>query len=124
MRVEPWQGSTNPGDHTSLCYPGEHRTDDCCCGCHERPAKLEPVEGVPFDWHDDGVLWLVNRVVFHPRGFALAHTPGTDRWLLLGDGSETWRFVPGEKEDELFAKVEALLARARATHFDFEVGPT
>lgn len=72
--------------------------------------------------HDDGLLWLINRVVFHPRGFALGHTQGTDTFTLIGDGSEPWHFavgceldVPGMAvdEDALFAAVEAAFARAR-----------
>jgi hypothetical protein len=78
------------------------------------------------DLHDDGVLWLINRVVFHPRGFALGHTPGTEDFVLLGDGSEPWRYASeadlagspnagnAVNEDEAFAQVEALFARARA----------
>lgn len=66
----------------------------------------------PFDWHDDGVLWLVNRVVFHPRGFALARNPeGQPEWTLIGDGSEPWAF-DSDSDDECFAAVKALLARA------------
>lgn len=68
---------------------------------------------LPVDVHGDGLLWLINRVVFHPRGFALGHTPGHDAsWVLLGDGSEPWTFSSTD-DDALFAAVEATLQRAR-----------
>lgn len=76
--------------------------------------RLVTDDGVPFDWHDDGVLWLVNRVVFHPRGFAVGHNQATDDWVLFGDGSETWRFE-GVGEDNLFDKVNALFRKAELT---------
>jgi hypothetical protein len=60
----------------------------------------------PVDMRADSLLWLVNRVVFHPRGYAL----GTDqdgRWYLLGDGTEPWVYG-GDGSDEA-----AHLARIR-----------
>lgn len=87
--------------------------------------------GVPaFDFRrlsEYGVLWLVNRVVFHPRGFALSlvYEDGATEprgWTIEGNGSEVWSFG-GFDEDEKFAAVEGLLAQAsefgRAPH----VGP-
>lgn len=83
-----------------------------------------------------GVLWYLNRVAFHPRGYALAFTypPDADReavvrgdveptgWTLLGDGAEPWTFgeLPdGEPiDDTLFARFEALLARSAARRDD------
>lgn len=84
------------------------------------PANVTP--DVEVDLHDDGLLWLINRAVFHPRGFALGHTPGTDYFVLLGDGSEPWRYAQSDDvedptkvvdEDAAFRAVEAALARAR-----------
>lgn len=84
---------------------------------------------IPVDFHDDGLLWLINAVCLHPRGFALAHTPGDPAGdlRLYGDGTEPWRFAStadviaqggdatkAPDVDGLFAKVEAMLARARA----------
>lgn len=65
-----------------------------------------------------GVLWLINRTVFHPRGFALAleYVDGEVEpigWSIQGDGSEPWRFE-GFDEDETFTAVEGLLAQAVA----------
>jgi hypothetical protein len=70
----------------------------------------------PFsEMREHGLLWLINKVVFHPRGFALAfdiEDDGTvNGWGLLGDGTEPWSFVDGE--DEEFAKVEAFLNSLR-----------
>lgn len=74
---------------------------------------------------DSGLLWLINRVVFHPRGYALAlhfddYHEEVVGWSLLGDGTEVWTMgedpTPEERakygalsEDELFALVKALL---------------
>lgn len=59
---------------------------------------------------DAGLLWLINRVVFHPRGFALAFDVAdcgdVNGWKLLGDGSEVWMF-PSDADDEEFAKAQA-----------------
>lgn len=66
--------------------------------------------GRPFsELRDSGLLWLINRVVFHPRGYALAiHFEDGERknatgWSLLGDGEEIWEM--GVSEDELFDRV-------------------
>ena len=83
--------------------------------------------GRPFaELRETGLLWLLNRVVFHPRGYALAlhfddsYTAATG-WSLMGDGTEPWsmgskppsaleRAKYGAKsEDELFALVKALM---------------
>lgn len=72
---------------------------------------------------DDGLLWLVNRCVFHPRGYALAFFPESGTWMLLGDGSEPWSYLGTEiaqyatphegvalvNEHELFAKIKAVM---------------
>lgn len=82
----------------------------------------------PFsELRDVGLLWLVNRVVFHPRGYALAlhyEDDGTvSGWSLMGDGTEPWsmgdpppedRIKYGAKtEDELFALVSDFLPTRR-----------
>lgn len=79
-------------------------------------AEREPIK---VDLQADGVLWLINRVVFHPRGFALAVKPATGEFSMLGDGSEVWTF--NDADDEKFAAVEAMLDRAREGHYhDFK----
>lgn len=71
-------------------------------------------------WHelrDSGLVWLINRVVLHPRGYALAvqvEPDGTSSgWSIVGDGSEPWQYACDEasqqREDEMFAKIKELL---------------
>ena len=73
----------------------------------------------PFeDLRDSGLLWLINRAVFHPRGFALALTI-TDGgqatgWSLLGDGSEPWQYGEVDVENDKFRRAEATLNGQRA----------
>lgn len=70
----------------------------------------------PFnELRDTGLLWLINRVVFHPRGFALALVKQHGEivgWNLQGDGSEVWQF-DANNEDGHFTAVEELFAEAR-----------
>lgn len=99
-----------------------------------QPATVEPHpdadNGRPFsDLRDTGLLWLINRVVLHPRGYALAliyadrENPCAEGgdvlgWMIVGDGTEPWTMgdppadaiAAGAKtEDELFAAIKALL---------------
>lgn len=70
---------------------------------------------------ESGLLWWINRCVFHPAGFALALHPA-DRadlsgpvvgWSLIGDGSKPWRFDDDVvDESALLAKVRELLSPA------------
>ena len=88
----------------------------CANGYHLVEEDLDDdTYGVPVDWVDDGLLWLVNKSVFHPRGFALAYNQEEEAWLLVGDGTESWRFEDSEDfmENEKFAAVEELFAEAR-----------
>ncbi len=72
-----------------------------------------------------GVLWALNRVLFHPRGYALGftypdsvtkeeimrHDVEPTGWTLYGDGTEVWAYADEEDiEFEAFAK---LLLRQR-----------
>jgi hypothetical protein len=71
-------------------------------------------ESGPRPWEElrsSGLLWLINRVVFHPRGWALALTYRDGQatgWKLQGDGHEVWRF--NDPEDESFAAVQKTLS--------------
>lgn len=72
------------------------------------------MSGRPFsELADTGLLWLINRVVFHPRGFALALTFDAEGaatgWTLMGDGSEVWTFPADMDETPLLARVNELL---------------
>lgn len=55
---------------------------------------------VEVDMIDDGIIWLVNRSVFHPRGYALAVDSTTGKFYLYGDGAEPWVF-PGDGSQEV-----------------------
>ena len=89
------------------------------------PAPVDP--GLPFtEFRESGLLWLVNRVVFHPRGYAMAmHFTGEGfktctGYRIVGDGTQPWSMGPDPtdeerdkygamSEDELFARIKALL---------------
>lgn len=71
----------------------------------------------PFnELQDEGLLWYINRVAFHPRGFALGIYTDDDGnvtgWTMLGDGSAVWTFS-NEDDDEEFAKASAFFATRR-----------
>lgn len=64
------------------------------------------------EWlQESGLLWLINRQVFHPYGFALSLVFDDGKFVgvqLLGDGKDTWNFHESVDED-------GLLVRARET---------
>lgn len=72
---------------------------------YHRPLPLS-------DLSSTGILWLLNRQVFHPRGFALAIHPEDGTWELVGDGTEVFAFE-GTTDDEKFAAVERFLGERR-----------
>lgn len=51
------------------------------------------------DLRGDSLLWLINRVVFHPRGYALSYDTDTGDFHLIGEGTEPWVF-PGDGSEE------------------------
>lgn len=68
---------------------------------------------IPVDLIEDGLLWLINKAVFHPRGFALAQASdheGNITFELWGNGGEPWHFE-GFDEDAKFRAVEAAFAK-------------
>lgn len=75
--------------------------------------------GLPFaELRTTGLLWLINRQIFHPRGFALAvvadmTTGDVSGWKLLGDGREPWNFADGDEAPAL-AAAETFLAQQRS----------
>ena len=80
---------------------------------HDRPLS---------ELRSSGLLWLINRVVFHPRGAALAlhETPSGEitGWrLLTPDGHEPFTF-PDETDTEGFRRAEETL-RASLTQREF-----
>jgi len=65
---------------------------------------------------ETGLLWLINAVVFHPRGFALALSMDTltgevTGWDLLGDGMSPYRYA--SDMDARFLVAEETLAEYR-----------
>lgn len=67
---------------------------------------------------ETGMLWLINRVAFHPRGFALGINydgeGNVTGWSMLGDGEEVWSFSD-DMDDAFFPKAEAFLNSLRKT---------
>jgi len=70
---------------------------------------------IPVDLIDDGLLWLINTTVFHPRGFALSWDCETAIFYLMGDGSERWTFDERDSVlmDKRFLAVERAFQRSR-----------
>lgn len=68
----------------------------------------------PRDWDElrsSGLLWLINKTVFHPRGFAFSLVCRDGEmvgWRLLGDGREVWSM--GQPEDDEFEHAQQTLA--------------
>jgi hypothetical protein len=68
------------------------------------------------EFRDEGLLWLINTSVFHPRGYALAFVYDDEDtefknpigWQLVGDGSEPWVMLD-HQGDEQFIRVNNLL---------------
>lgn len=98
-----------------------HGTNRACC-VRAGLAAVDEQRGAAVDarpWAElrtTGLLWLINRTVFHPRGYALAIVVRDGLavgWQLLGDGSEVWRFDGGE--DEHLQAVNAIFAEAAYT---------
>lgn len=75
---------------------------------------------------ESGLLWLINRVVFHPRGFRLAivvKNGQTVGWQLQGDGTEPHWFAEHADQDR-FHRAEATLNNAtHAAECDHCGGP-
>jgi hypothetical protein len=80
-------------------------------------AQLEFLRG-------KGLLWAINRYLFHPRGFALTFVQDeviqmngpakleTVGVYMQGDGSECWAYATDD-DDDGFARFEAWLAELR-----------
>lgn len=88
----------------------------------EAPRPVHPFE----DFRTSGLLWLINRTTFHPRGFAMGLEYGDDAtneqinagevepigWRLYGDGTEPWSFET-DREAEIFRAVETFFDALR-----------
>lgn len=64
-----------------------------------------------------GLLWWINRIAFHPHGYALGlHVDDQGNptgWSLQGDGSEPWSFTESD-ETVCFDAARATLAAQTA----------
>lgn len=82
-------------------------------GNYPRPCgELQPI----YDLATSGLLWLINRTVFHPRGLALALNFEEDGeatgWLLLAaDKGEPFSF-PDRDDKTGYQRAEATLRAA------------
>jgi len=88
---------------------------------HERHDETEDLGRPLVELSDTGLLWLINRTVFHPRGLALAlHRRDGDvtGWSIMGDGSEVWTFTE-EADDRNYATALAFLEDATTCREDF-----
>lgn len=69
-----------------------------------------PTVGRPFDeLRTSGLLWLINRVVFHPRGFALGFVIEEGEltgWCIQGDGTDPFRYAADIDERDLLRAAE------------------
>lgn len=84
------------------------------------PLDAAPLGVRPFaELRDTGLLWLINRTVFHPRGYALGLVAdGSGQilgWSLLGDGSEPWRYGTEPGEASYLHRAEQTLRGQRPT---------
>ncbi len=78
---------------------------------HEAAIKAD--FGDVVNLREDGILWMINRTIFHPRGFALAINEEVSQLTLTGDGVEVWTFAESmaDIEQELFDAFEGMLYR-------------
>lgn len=69
------------------------------------------------EFRSAGLLWLINRVIFHPRGYALAfHIDASGLlvgWSILGNGKEVYAFSEAD-DDEGFAATKRLFESLEA----------
>lgn len=106
---EPMSTETTEATDDASAYPPE--VGEFGKGFHMTPTMA-------FErLRDTGILWYVNRVAFHPRGYALVldfDDEGNARgWALQAtDGTELFTF-PEEQDDDAFKRVEALLTETR-----------
>lgn len=65
---------------------------------------------------NSGLLWLINRTVFHPRGFTFGLVPDANGnmvgWAVVGDGKKCQKF--DTEVDEIgFLTAETFLTKLR-----------
>lgn len=89
---------------------------------------MHPLE----DFLDTGLLWIINREVLHPRGFALGiarpdpqHGQPDAVWTILFDGTETVSYGPDDtvSNQQRADALNALLDACRPALNAPRVGP-
>ena len=95
------------------------RYDDLKAELEATDKEPEDLDGEPevvlhnIEWlRESGLLWLINRQVFHPMGFALALVYVDDQLVGIqidGDGKDTWNFHESVDENDLLAKARETL---------------
>jgi hypothetical protein len=83
----------------------------------ETTGDLRPWPRDFSELRSSGLLWLINRQVFHPWGYGLGIGFDSDRvalgWILVGDGSEPMNFQDGPETSNVAAALATLgLVRA------------
>lgn len=73
--------------------------------------SIDSLDTIPVDIINDGVLWYINRLCFHPRGFALSYDITEKTFALMGNGSEVWTFS-SDVDDDKFIVINKLFAFA------------
>lgn len=76
----------------------------------QRPAVIRPIE----DIFETGVLWAINTMVFHPRGYSLTVHRGDDEkitgWSVSGDGVNPISIFYDEVTQQRFESFHELLS--------------
>ncbi len=76
-------------------------------------------------FEDSSVLWMINKEVFHPRGYCLALIRLGDEivgWSIYGDGVEPWSFSDELDETKCKEKFEQTLRESPPTPEPFREG--
>lgn len=87
--------------------------DEALVGALQPPVERTGMQQIrSVDLQNDGLLYLINREVFHPRGYSLGLAAGEDgisAIVLVGDGSQPVGFGEDVDEQALFDAAKALL---------------
>lgn len=111
----------NPDNHGPDCPVRIWEDAECTCGGVKAAADVAAVDDEsrirPWsEFRNAGLLWLINTVVFHPRGYAIGiGVNPDDGWMLLGDGRERWSYDTADPDfvaelDDAFVRAQATLA--------------
>jgi len=83
-------------------------------------SKHEKEQAALHQFWSEGMVFLANLAVFHPRGFALTVHVDDDgratRLSVQGDGYEPWVFARGDVDESLTQVLEGDSVREREWH--------